>query len=194
MRVYSHFSVDTLSNTYLVGLPSRRAIIIDPATFDGEMLDLIERHGFSVTCVLLTHTDETHLNGLRTIMRVYSNVRICSARARVLDHASSPVQPGEMFKVCNSDVRTIGLPGHGRDHLAYLLGGFLFAGPALSAGELGQASNPYARALLQRNIMDAVFDLPDYTLIFPFYGPPSTVAIEKQSLPMEDPLESEGLA
>jgi glyoxylase-like metal-dependent hydrolase (beta-lactamase superfamily II) len=186
--------VETLSNTYLVGLPSKRAIVIDPATFDGEMLDLIEHHGFSVTCVLLTHADEKHMNGLRTIMRVYSNVRICSARARVLDHASTPVQAGEKFKVCNSDVQAIGLPGHGRDHLAYLLGGFLFTGPALSAGELGQVSNPYAKALLQRNVVDSIFSLPDHTLIFPFYGPPSTVAIEKQILPMDDPLEPEELA
>ena len=189
MRVYSHFAVNTLSNTYLVGLPSRRAILIDPGAFDGELLELIEHHSYTVTCILLTHSDEQHLAGLRTIMRVYSDVRICAAMPGVMDLTAIPVTAGEAMDVCGSTVDVIGLPGYGRDCIAYLIGGFLFCGLALSAGELGSVSNPYAKALLMENIAESIFTLPDETVILPFYGPPTTVGVERQTLPTEDPIK-----
>jgi hydroxyacylglutathione hydrolase len=194
VRVYSHFALNTLSNTYLVGLPSHRAILIDPSVFDGQLLELIEHHGYTVTCVLLTHSDEEHLSGLRSIMRVYSNVRICAAMPQISTFTAIPVSHGEVLDVCDSKVQVIGLPGHGRDRLAYLMGGFLFCGPALSAGELGTVPNPYAKANLLKNVTDSILALPDETVILPFYGPPTTVGVERRTLPTEDPIELAGLA
>ncbi len=193
VRVYSHFAVNTLSNTYLVGLPTGRAILIDPAAFDGELLELIEHHSYTVTCILLTHSDEEHLAGLRTIMKVYSDVRICAAMPRIADLAAIPVSDGETLDICGNPVQVIGLPGHGSDCVAFLTGGFLFCGLALSAGELGAVSNPYAKAILLANLAESIFTLPDETVILPFYGPPTTVAVERRTLPMEDPLKLAGL-
>lgn len=189
MRIYSHFAVNTLSNTYLIGLPSRGAILVDPGSFDGELLELIEHHSYTLTCVLLTHSDEEHLAGLRTIMRVYSDVRICGAMSTIMGRTVIPVKTGEALDICGSSVKVIGLPGYGRDCIAFLVGGFLFCGPALSAGEIGSVSNPYAKAILLANIAESVFTLPGETVILPFYGPPTTVAVERQTLPMEDPLK-----
>ena len=189
MRVYSYFAVTSLSNTYLVGLPSRRASLIDPSTFDGELLELIEHHGYTVTCVLLTHSDDEHLAGLRSILRVYSSIRICAAMPQIMEFTATPVKAGETLDVCESQVEVIGLPGHGSDRLAFLIGGFLFCGPALSAGELGAVSNPYAKAILRSNVAESIFSLPDETVILPFYGPPTTVAVERQTLPPEHPIE-----
>lgn len=189
MRVYSHFAVNTLSNTYLVGLPSGRAILIDPAVFDGGMLELMEHHSYRVTCILLTHSNEDHLAGLRTIMRVYADVRICAAMPNIMNLTAIPVTAGETLDICESSVKVIGMPGYGRDCLAFLIGGFLFSGPALSAGELGAVSNSYAKAILLANVAESIFTLPDETVILPFYGPPTTVAVERRTLPTEDPQE-----
>ena len=193
MRVFSHYSVRTLSNTYLVGFPSGEAILIDPSVFDGELLNLIEGHRYELCSVLLTHNEEKHLAGLRTLPRVYGKVQIFSALPRVMNLATRLVTDGETLKLCDHEISVIALPGHGRDRVAYLLGGFLFCGPAFSAGEPGDVSNPYAKAILLSNISEAVFSLPDETVILPFYGPPTTVAVERNSFPMEDPLRLAGL-
>ncbi|MEE8441249.1 MAG: MBL fold metallo-hydrolase [Spirochaetia bacterium] len=194
MRVYSHFAVSTLSNTYLVGLPSGAAILIDPAVFDGGLLEMIEHHSYTVSCILLTHSDEKHLAGLRTVMRVYSNVQVYAAMPEVLDLTAIPVTSGETLGICGGSVDVVGLPGYGRDCVAFLIGGFLFCGPALSAGELGAVSNPYAKAILLANIAESIVTLPDETVILPFYGPPTTVAVERRMLPTEDPRKLAGLA
>ena len=194
MRVYSHFALNTLSNTYLIGLPSGSAILVDPATFDGRLLELIEHHSYAVTCILITHSEEEHLAGLRTIMRVYDSVRICAAMPGIMDLTAIPVSAGETLDICGSSVDVIGMPGYGRDCVAFLIGGFLFCGPALSAGELGAVSNPYARSILAANIAESILTLPDETVILPFYGPPSTVAAERETLPADDPRKPEGLS
>ncbi len=193
MRVYSHFALNTLSNTYLVGLPSGRAILIDPAAFDGGLLELIEHHSYRVTCILLTHSNEEHLAGLRTIMRVYTNVRICAAMPSVMDLTAIPVTAGETLDICDSSVKVIGMPGYGRDCVAFLIGGFLFSGPALSAGEPGAVPNSYAKSILLANIAESIFTLPEETVILPFYGPPTTVAVEGRTLPTEDPQKPGGV-
>ena len=95
---------------------------------------------------------------------------------------------------CGTTVEVIGLPGQGRDCIAYLVGGFLFCGTALSAGEFGSVSNPYAKAILITSIAESVLSLPPETVILPFYGPPTTVAVERRSLPTEDPTELAGLS
>lgn len=193
MRVYSHYAVDTLSNTYMVGLPGGKAFLVDPSVFDVELLELIEHHHYNVGCVLLTHNEEAHLAGLRALMRVYTGIQVYTTVPRVLSMAASLVAAGDRVDLCGAKATVIGLPGHGRDRVAYYVGGFLFCGPAFSAGEVGRVPNPYAKAMLLADIAGSLFTLPEETVILPFYGPPTTIGVEKRSFPMEDPLALAGL-
>lgn len=187
MRLYSLFSVETLSNTYLIGPDDGGdAILFDPASFDVSMLELVEGFGYYVRSVLLTHVDESHLAGLRTLRRIY-DCTVYAAHANVLDAPVVSVSDGDHLELCNDPVRVITLPGHGSDSVAYYTGGFLFTGNAMSAGEYGPVLNPYAKALLFANIRDRILTLPDATVLLPFTGPPSTVELEKQTFPMQDP-------
>lgn len=187
MRLYSHYSVDTLTNTYLVGPDDGGdAILIDPSSFDGPLLDLIERSHYYVRTVLLTHTNEEHLAGLVTLRRIY-DCEIYAASDSVLGFRTQRVQHDDILDVCCGESRAIGLPGHSSSSIAYYGSGFLFAGEAMSAGECGLVANPYSRAILLENLADRVFSLPDETVILPAAGPPSTVALERESLPKPDP-------
>jgi len=189
MIVYNHFAVETLSNTYLVGLEHRKAMLVDPGVFDGELLELIEHHSYEIAAVLLTHASNEHLGGLRTLSRIYQDIRVCSAMPEVLDLKAEPVLPGSRLELCGYDVEVIGLPGQGRDCLAFRLEGFLFCGTALSAGELGSVPNSYARAILMDSVADLILTLPAHTVILPFFGPPTTVGIERLTLPIDDARE-----
>lgn len=194
MRIYSHFSVDTLSNTYLVGFPSGNAVLIDPSVFDGHLLELIEHNSYALTCVFVTHADETHVAGLRTILKVYDDVRICAGVQTLMDVPTKLVTPGQRLDIHGTPADVIALPGAGRDSVAYYMAGFLFTGTAMSAGEAGAVSNPYAKAMLLADVGRSILTLPGETVVFPFYGPPSTVAVERRVFPMEDPIALAGLS
>lgn len=190
MRVYSHFAVDSLANSYIVGeRECGDAIVIDPAVFEETMLEFVEENGYFVRTILLTHCDETHLAGLVSILRIYEGASIYARVESVLGIPASEVVDGSTISTCGTNVEVIALPGHGRDSVAYRLGGFLFTGCALSAGETGAVPNPYAKANLLDDIQQRIFSLPDQTVVFPFYGPPTTVGVERSSLPMQSPPE-----
>lgn len=187
MRLYSHFAVETLSNSYLVGpRDGGDAILFDPASFDVDLLELVEGMGYYIRSVLLTHVSDDHLAGLRTIRRIY-DCSVYAAHASVLGEPAHAVAHGDELDVCCEPVRVITLPGHGSDSVAYYAGGFLFTGLAMSAGEYGPIANPYAKAILLANIRDRLLILPDETVVLPFTGPPSTIGVEKHTFPMDDP-------
>lgn len=187
MRLYTHFAFETLSNTYLIGpREGGDAVLFDPAVFDVPLLELIEGMGYYVRSVVLTHVSEKHLDGLRTLRRVY-DCTVYAAHASVLDPPSVTVSDDDELDICSRPMRVIALPGHGGDSVAYHVGGFLFPGTAMSAGECGPADNPYARALLRANIGERLLTLEDETVILPFRGPPSTVALEKKTFPLDEP-------
>lgn len=187
MRLYTRFSYETLSNTYLIGPDDGGdAVLFDPATFDVSLLELVESLNYYVRSVVLTHIDESHLGGLRTIRRVY-DCTVYAAHAEVLGEHAVTVADGDELTICTEPVRAIAIPGRGSDSIAYWAGGFLFTGTSMSAGEYGAVPNPYAKALLLANIRDRILTLPDDTVILPFSGPPSTVGLEKQTFPLEDP-------
>ena len=188
MRLYSHFSVDTLTNTYLIGPENGGdAVLIDPGSFDGALLDLVERSHYYVRNVLLTHGDETHLAGLRTLRRIY-DCDIYGAHASILGFEMRQVQHGEVLEICCDPITSIAMPGHSSGSLAYYGSGFLFTGEAMTAAECGSVPNPYAKAILLSDIQERILTLPDETVVLPTNGPPSTIALEKATFPMEDPM------
>lgn len=187
MRLFSHFSSESLSNSYLVGPDDGGdAVLFDPATFDGQLLELVEGLGYYVRSIVLTHVDESHLAGLRTLRRVYE-CTVYATHHRVVGSEAVVVADGQILDICCEPIEVISMPGHASDSVAYHAGGFLFTGAAMSAGEYGRVPNPYAKALLLGNIRDRILSLPDETVILPYTGPPSTVGLEKRTFPMDDP-------
>lgn len=187
MRLHSHFSVETLTNTYLMGPEDGGdAILLDPGTFDAPLLTLVERSHYYIRTVLLTHGNEAHLRGLRTIRRIY-DCEIYSAHTSVLGFASHAVKHGDTLDVCCDPVRVISLPGHSSGSVAYYGSGFVFTGEAMSAAECGQVLNPYAKAILLAELEERIFPLPDETVILPSVGPPSTIGLERRTFPMQNP-------
>ena len=187
MRLYSHFSFQTLSNTYLMGpRTGGDAVLIDPATFDVPLLELIEQMGYYVRNVLLTHVADSHLAGLTTLRKIY-DCTVYAAQPNVVVGDAIMVQNAEVLEIWHKPIEVIALPGHGGDSVAYYTGGFVFTGSAMSAAEYGHLPNAYAKALLHANVWERVLTLPDETVIMPFFGPPSTVALEKVTFPVDDP-------
>ena len=133
MRLFSCFSVETLSNCYLLG-PSDGgdAVLVDPATFSTEALEIVERNGYYVRAVLLTHCDERHMGGLKTILRIYTDADVYAAVPRAGGIAANVVSEGEELQIGTLRVHVVAMPGMGTDCVAYRIGSILFAGTALT--------------------------------------------------------------
>jgi hydroxyacylglutathione hydrolase len=179
MRIFPHFVFTGFSNSYLVApdVPGE-AVLIDPGIFDGELLKQIEKNKLYVSKVLITHTHESHIDGLKTLIKIY-NFKIYAFREKVLDYEAQVVRQDNEIKCGNLVFEVIELAGHSRDSLAFRIDNYLFTGDTLTAGLIGSVVHGYARGLEISAIKQKILSLPDYIYIFPGHGPPSTVGVER---------------
>ena len=135
MKFFTHFSVIGFSNSYIIGHDEGGdAILIDPGIFDARILELIEKNGLYIKYILVTHNHHAHVNGIRTILKIY-DAEIYSYRSRIMDTSSHEVREEEKLLLNDFEINVIETPGHSADSISFLLGDYLFTGDTLSAPE-----------------------------------------------------------
>ncbi len=178
MRFLSLFSPVGFSNTYLIGPEAGGdAILIDPGVFNAALLQAVEENRLYVRAILVTHAHNAHINGIRSLLKVY-DATIYANQPSVLDVPATRIKDGEVLSLGGFSVRVIETPGHSIDSLCYLVGSLLFTGDTLSAGGIGTTRDGYARGLLLETIRRKLLPLGAEVLVFPGHGPPSKVGIE----------------
>jgi glyoxylase-like metal-dependent hydrolase (beta-lactamase superfamily II) len=183
VKVFTHYSVEALANTFLVAPNDPgAAIMVDPGVLDVPLLKIIEDRGYYVKHILVTHPEEMNLRGIRTIMRVY-DATIHAATPRVLSFPAHRVNDGDRLDLDGFDVEVISVPSYLRDAVVYRIHHVLFPGRVLSAGIIGEVANPYVRSLLVGLVRRKILTLPPETLVFPFLGPPTTIGLEAETNP-----------
>jgi hydroxyacylglutathione hydrolase len=193
MRLFIQYSPHGFSNVYLLG-PEKpgQAIIIDPGLLDVKLLDHLERNGYTVGAVLVTHNHPSHIRGLSTLRKIY-DVEVFSASAEILDRGCTLVSDKQVLKFADIEIEVLSVPGHTADSLAYRIDNLVFTGDAMSAGLIGKTNSSYGSHQLLLNLWQKVLSLSDDTLIFPGHGPPSSVRSEKlYSLGLADPGKKQG--
>ncbi len=180
MKVYFQYSPYGSANVYVLGCDETGdAVVVDPAEFDVNLLRFIEKNGYYVRTVLVTHNHRHHVRGLGTLRKIYES-RVIASTASVCGFPCEVVRDGDRFLVSDGIGATaISVPGHSSDSLAYMVGKLVFTGDSLQAGLVGSTMSNYGHALLTRSISQKILSLPDDTIILPGHGPPSTVRAEK---------------
>ena len=179
MRFFSLFSGTGMSNSYLLGPDGGGdAILVDPGAFDEPLLEAIEGNRLFVRWILVTHAHNAHVNGIRSILKVY-DASIFANQPSILDFPARHVEDRNKLSLGEFRVGVIETPGHSMDSVSYLVGHMLFTGDLLSAGSIGSTKNGYARGLLLATVRRKLLPLGDEVLIFPGHGPPSKIGIEK---------------
>lgn len=179
MRFHSLFSSVGFSNGYLLGPDAGgEALLVDPGIFDAPLLQAIERNRLYVRFILVTHAHNAHINGIRTLLKVY-DAAIYANQPSVLDFPAHQVREDDALTLGSFTIRVIETPGHSIDSLCFLAAGMLFTGDTLSAGEIGKTRDGYARGLLLATIRTKLLPLGDEVLVFPGHGPPTKIGIEK---------------
>ena len=179
MKFFSLFSRVGFSNTYLIG-PDKGgdAFLIDPGVFDAQLLQSVEGNRLYVRSILVTHAHNAHINGIRSLLKVYNAV-IYANQPSVLDFPARHIQEGDQLALGTLKVRIIETPGHSIDSLSFLVDHMLFTGDILSAGGIGNTRDGYARGLLLETVRRKILPMGDEVLLFPGHGPPSKIGIEK---------------
>jgi glyoxylase-like metal-dependent hydrolase (beta-lactamase superfamily II) len=179
VTVFFHYSLYGCANVYLVGNDqTKEAIIVDPASFTVGLLKFIEDRGFDITSVLLTHNHQHHINGLRTLLKIY-DATVYSSNTMIEAPSCQLIHDGEIFQAGGITVEALSVPGHSADSMAFRIGKLVFTGDCLHAGLIGKTLSQYGLSLLKEQLGLKILSLPDDCILLPGHGPPSSVGIEK---------------
>jgi len=183
VRLDFHYRSSGLSNTYLLGsgeeASPREAIIVDPSLMDASLLNMIEENNYSLRGVLITHDHPHHVQGLRSILRIY-DTEVFAINPIVGEYHTTLVRDGEIINIGPFKTEVFSIPGHSADSAIFRIERFLFTGDVLSACRLGRTASSYSAATQTSAIIRKILSLPgDYTIL-PGHGPPSSLEAERR--------------
>ncbi|SDQ57447.1 MBL fold metallo-hydrolase [Pseudoxanthomonas sp. CF125] len=165
-----------------------------------KLLNIVQQHGYDVRWLLETHAHADHLSAADWLkQRLPAATLAIGAGIREVQKTFAPkLDPDgaldtdgsqfdrlfgddDRFEVGTLQARTIPVPGHTRDSLAYLIGDALFTGDSLFMPDAGTARCDFPggdAATLYRSIRRLYDGLPDDTRVFVChdYGPGSREA------------------
>ncbi|MDR6839795.1 MBL fold metallo-hydrolase [Pseudoxanthomonas sacheonensis] len=160
-----------------------------------KLLDIVEQQAYDVRWLLETHAHADHLSAAQWLkqrlpaatLAIGTGIRtVQETFAPTLDPDGALATDGsqfdrlfgddERFELGSLPARTIPVPGHTRDSLAYLIGDALFTGDSLFMPDAGTARCDFPggdAATLYRSIRRLYDSLPDATRVFVChdYGP-----------------------
>jgi len=183
MKLFFYYCFPGFSNCYVLGTDESpgtpgEAIIIDPGSMDGKILECIESNDYKVSGVLVTHEHSRHIHGLRALKRIYQ-VEVFAINGVIQDGATTQVKDGDKLSIGPFAIEVISVPGHSADSVVYRVDRLLFTGDVLTAGLVGSTASAYGAATQMNRLRNRVLSLPgDYTVL-PGHGPPSTLAAER---------------
>lgn len=160
-----------------------------------KLLDIVQQHAYEVRWLLETHAHADHLSAAHWLKQRFplATLAIGAGIREVQKTFASTLDPDgalgtdgsqfdrlfgddDRFEVGSLQARTIPVPGHTRDSLAYLIGDALFTGDSLFMPDAGTARCDFPggdAATLYRSIRRLYDGLPDDTRMFVChdYGP-----------------------
>jgi glyoxylase-like metal-dependent hydrolase (beta-lactamase superfamily II) len=184
MIVERSMSDPWLSNTYVVAdEPGGHAVMIDAGGPVGPLLEYIQRGGFTLTHVLLTHHHGDHVAELDAVLERHPGtpVLIHPLEREHVPQATGDLQPGETITSGALTIEPLHTPGHTAGMISLLIDGTdVFTGDTLFKGSVGgvRAPGSTSYADLRASIMDTLLRLPAATRIHPGHTDPTTVGAE----------------
>ena len=190
-------------NCYLLAEPvSRRAVIIDPGEEPALFLAELDRRGWTLQAIWLTHAHVDHIMGVGAVKAATGVPVFLHPADRPLYDAlpsqgewmgvrlEAPPPPDAALAdrqelVLGSHRVTVRhTPGHSPGSVSFLLPGRVIGGDVLFSGSIGRTDLPggdYQRLL--NSIQTVFLPLPDSTIVHSGHGPDTTVGVERVTNP-----------
>lgn len=187
----------------------QEAIVVDPADKGANIYAALQKNGFRIVGILLTHGHFDHIWGL-DVLRDAANaaaeadgkesvkVYACEAERELLKSAQMNVseqvgracstyadvylKDGEEMALAGMHFKMIATPGHTAGGACYYFeeAGILVSGDTLFEESVGRTDFPTgSMGTLVRSIKEKLFVLPDDTRVYPGHGDSTTIGHEK---------------
>jgi glyoxylase-like metal-dependent hydrolase (beta-lactamase superfamily II) len=217
LEIHTIVSMPFQENTYIVGVPSRAAVlVIDPGLEPELILDFLQQHQLRPAALLNTHGHGDHIGGNEALKQAFPDAPLLigvneeplltDANANLSAPFGMPVtsppadrlvREGERIEFAGVPLEVLEIPGHSPGHVVYLYRGIphvVFGGDVLFRGSVGRTDFPGGSGrLLLSGIRGKLFTLPDDTVIYPGHGPATTISHEKRENPFAGLGAAEGL-
>ena len=118
-----------LQDNYVWALGEHRALVVDPGSA-APVFAAAER-GLQPAAVLLTHHHADHCAGVPELLERWPGIPVIAPDDPRIADATERVAHGARLQVAGRQVQVIGVPGHTRSHVAFLVDGVLFSGDTL---------------------------------------------------------------
>jgi len=199
-----------VTNTYIVADPeSKLAVVIDPA-WDGDLLaKQIQKLGWKVQSIWITHAHFDHFGGLADLLsglnlseeddffvglhpkdlnlwKVKGGAIMFGVPMKSVPKPEHAFKEGEMLSIGKYQFQVHHTPGHSPGHVVFHCqsDGILFSGDVIFKQGIGRTDllgGSYST--LMDSIQKHVLPLPDKTRIFSGHGPETTVGDERRDNP-----------
>ena len=181
---------------------SGHGFIIDPGAQANELLNVIEKHHWTIEKILLTHGHFDHLGAVDTLSRTLHVPVLAHEKSEtyLLDPAMNlsyyygqPITVSGTQKVVSGDrislqvnpaffLTVLHTPGHTEDSVTYYLQSehAAFVGDTIFKGSFGTSQFPGGDpVLLRQSIFDVIFTLPNETVLLSGHTDETSVSAEK---------------
>ncbi len=174
-----------LSNSYLVGdEEGGTGVLIDSGGPTQPLVDAAERHGLTITHLLITHADADHIdNNDEYVTRYGMPIAAHKVEADRMGGADILLEDGDVVTAGGLEITALYTPGHSPGHLSFLINGTdCFTADVLFQGTVGGTlHDSYPK--LHASVMDVLLGLPDETVVHPGHMEPTTIGTERESNP-----------
>lgn len=189
---------------YLIGdTTTRKAAVVDPAWNVDGIIDLVNREGYEIDKILITHYHPDHLGGRmmgQTIegaaemlekvkAKIYLNKHEAEGARKVAGLSESDivkVDAGDTFKLGELEVKFLHTPGHTPGSQCFLVEGNLVSGDTLFVNSCGRVDLPGSDPeAMYHSLNDTLRNLDDATVVYPGHAyssePSSTIGKQKRT-------------
>jgi hydroxyacylglutathione hydrolase len=203
LAVVSLVNGQFVQNCYLVADPAaREAVIIDPGQEPDRFLAQLERRGWGLRAIWLTHAHVDHILGVGAVHQATGAPIYLHPLDRALYDAlpqygawiglTIPAAPAPQFALAPGQLLPVGAftfqvrftPGHSPGSVSFLGEGRIFGGDVLFNGSVGRTDLPGGDStVLMSTIQSEFLSLPDSTIVHSGHGPDTTIGIERLTNP-----------
>ena len=189
---------------YLIGDPAtRKAAVVDPAWNVDGIIDLVNREGYEIDKILITHYHPDHLGGrmmghsvegaaemlAKVKAKIYLNKHEAEGARKVAGLSESDivkVDAGDTLKVGELEVKFLHTPGHTPGSQCFLVEGNLVSGDTLFVNSCGRVDLPGSDPeAMYHSLNDTLRNLDDSTVVYPGHAyssePSSTIGKQKRT-------------
>ncbi len=193
------------TNCYVLACTeTSQAVVIDPSWDGRGILAQVQKAGWTLEAIWLTHTHFDHVGALAELKELTgAPIYVHPEAVPMLERATAagamwgiPVDAvpppdhllteGQTLRVGELSATVLYTPGHAPGHVCFHLAGegVLFDGDVLFQGSIGRTDLPGGDyELLMSSIREKLLPLPDETVVLSGHGPATTIGEERRSNP-----------